>query len=195
MKTLPELTTERLVLRGFRPDDAAAVQRVAGDRDVAATVLNVPHPYEDHMAEAWIASHALAIEQLREYPFAITLRDTGELIGSMGLVDINFRHRRAEVGYLLGKSYWNRGYATEALRAVLRYAFEELDLNRVFAYHFECNPASGRVLQKAGFQREGCLRRHVERWGVFHDLPVFGILRDDFLKHYDSVQQPDSPAE
>jgi RimJ/RimL family protein N-acetyltransferase len=175
----PELRTERLLLRPFTPDDAPTVKRLAGDRAVADTTLNIPHPYEEGMAEEWIATHAEQFEQGQSVTFAIVLRASRELIGAIGL-GINQTHQRAEMGYWIGKPYWNNGYATEAARAVLEYGFEVQKLNRIHASYFARNPASGRVMEKIGMEYEGCFRQHVQRWGVFQDLKVRAILKEEY---------------
>ena len=90
------------------------------------------------------------------------------------------QHARAEMGYWIGKPYWNNGYCTEAAEAVLRYGFTELGLNRIYAHHFGRNPASGRVMEKIGMVYEGCLRQHVQRWGVFEDLKIYAILKSEY---------------
>ena len=121
-RTWPRLTTDRLVLRPFSLEDAKDVQRLAGDRDVAATT-NVPHPYEDGVAEKWIGGHEAAFRQGSRMVLAVTLR-SGELVGAIGL-SLDEKHRRGELGYWIGKAFWNNGYCTEAVRAVVRYGFEE----------------------------------------------------------------------
>ena len=123
MPTQPTLETARLALRPFRTADADEVQRLAGDRAVADTTLNVPHPYEDGMAERWISNHRDWFERGQQAVFAITLRSDGTLIGAIGLL-INGEDQRAELGYWIGKPYWNQGYCTEAARAVLGFGFE-----------------------------------------------------------------------
>jgi len=175
-KTWPRLTTDRLVLRPFCLEDAKDVQRLAGDRDVAATT-NVPHPYEDGVAEKWIGGHEAAFQQGSRMVFAITLR-SGELVGAIGM-SINEKHRRGELGYWIGKAFWNNGYCTEAVRTVVRYGFEEHGLNRIEARHMTKNPASGRVMEKAGMQLEGILRQQVLKWDSFEDLVIYGILAAD----------------
>jgi RimJ/RimL family protein N-acetyltransferase len=131
------------------------------------------------MAADWITTH----EDLRARGvgavFAVVEREGGALVGSIGLT-IESDDARAELGYWLGKPYWGRGYATEAAEALLRYAFEELGLNRVFAMYFSRNPASGRVMQKLGMTYEGRLRAHDRKWGVFEDVEVYGILADEW---------------
>jgi len=173
------LRTERLVLRPFVLTDATTVQRLAGAREIADTTLTIPHPYLAGMAEAWIATHRDAWQQQERGTFAITTENDG-VIGAIGL---HFRpvHRRAELGYWIGRPFWNHGFATEAARAVIRFGFEALELNRIHASHLTRNPASGRVLLKAGMQFEGTLRQHVIRWNRSEDLAEYAILRDSFV--------------
>jgi RimJ/RimL family protein N-acetyltransferase len=179
MTTIPTLTTERLLLRPFSMDDAPAVKDLAGEYEIAATTANIPHPYEDGMAEAWIGTHQEAFEKGEAVSFAIALRSGGQLLGAIGL-GINQANSLAEMGYWIGKPYWNRGYCTEAAGAVLEYAFSELGLNRVQARHMTKNPASGRVMQKIGMQYEGRLRQQIKRWEAFEDAEMYAILREDY---------------
>ena len=181
MKQRATLHTQRLILRPFEIADARDVQRLAGDQAIAATTLNIPHPYEDGMAEQWIATHQPQFEAGELANFAIVLRATRELVGAIGLV-INRRFDRAELGYWIGRPYWNQGFCTEAGRAVLRYGFTELHLNRIHAYHLSRNPASGRVMEKLGMTREGLLRQHAKKWGNYEDLVEYGLLRQDWMR-------------
>ncbi len=174
----PILTTERLVLRPFVLADAPAVQRLAGDREIAANTLLIPHPYPEGAAEEWIKGHD---EQSPNQIFAISLRGVGEAMGAIGL-HVERKHERAEIGYWLGVPYWGHGYTTEAARAVVGYAFAEGGINRVFAYHFSRNPASGRVLLKLGMQPEGTMRQHIVKWGERVDVDFYGIIREDWEK-------------
>lgn len=185
----PVLNTERLVLRPFRREDAEAVARLAGDRDVAFNALHIPHPMDVSIAEAWIESHEEAFQEGLAINFAIVLRDEAELVGAVGLL-VRRDHRRAELGYWIGKPYWGRGYATEAARAVVDYAFRTLGLNRVQADHLARNPGSGRVLQKLGMRHEGTLREYAHHWGRFEDLELYALVREDYLRTV-----PDSDAE
>lgn len=179
MATLPTLDTARLVLRPFALTDAAELQRLAGDRAVADTTLNIPHPYEDGMAEQWIATHAIAWEQGHGITLAVTERGTGALIGAIGL-RIHPEHANGEMGYWIAPSHWGRGLCTEAARAVLGHAFGALGLHRVHAMHFVRNPASGRVMQKLGMRHEGTLREPVRKWGVFESLETYAILASEW---------------
>ena len=177
MKQIPEIETERLSLRPFSIDDAAEVRRLAGDRAIADTTLAIPHPYEEGMAEQWIATHSDEFEKDQGVTWAIARRNDSALVGAISLMGMRKGHQ-AELGYWIGKPYWNCGYCTEAVRAVVRYAFLELGLIRIHACHFSRNPASGRVMLKVGMQHEGCRRQHVVKWGKAEDLELYGILKD-----------------
>lgn len=179
MDRRPTLNTERLVLRPFELSDARDVQRLAGDWSIADTTLNIPHPYEDGMAEEWISTHLPQYEAGKLVSFAIISRETTDLIGAIGLT-ISQRFQRADLGYWVGRYYWNRGYCTEAAYAVLEHAFSVLNLHRVHACHLVRNPASGRIMQKLGMSREGLAREHVRRWEVYEDLVLYGILKSEW---------------
>ncbi len=170
------LTTERLLLRAYTLEDVPALQRLINSREVALNTLRIPFPYPDGEAERWISTHD---ESKGDHVFAVTLRESAELIGTIGL-HVNTDHGHAELGYWIGVPYWGRGYATEAAAAVMRFGFETLPLNRIFAIHFSRNPASGRVLQKIGMRHEGTLRQHLKKWDEYVDLEYYGILRSDF---------------
>lgn len=169
------LTTERLILRPLTADDGPAIERYASAYEVALNTLSIPHPYPPGAAAAWIATHA---STPNINVFAITLRDGGELIGTVG-VHLDPEHDAAEVGYWIGVPFWGKGYVTEAARAAIDWAFASLPVNRIHAMHFTRNPASGRVLQKIGMTREGTLRQRIKKWGEHLDADMYSILRSD----------------
>ena len=179
MTPLPTLTTDRLVLRAFEPADADAVTSLAGAREIAATTIRIPHPYPPGLAAEWIATHRARFAAGHGLPFAVTLSEDGRLVGAIGL-EVDPGHGHAELGYWIGVPFWNRGYATEAARVALEWGFETLALHRVHAHHFASNPASGRVLEKIGMQREGVLRQHVLKWETYEDAVMYGILRAEW---------------
>ncbi len=181
MTKIPTLQTERLLLRPFTLRDAPEVQRLAGDWAIADTTLNVPHPYEDGMAEAWIEGHPKSFAQGINITFAITLASGNALAGAINLHNMA-RFNYAEMGYWIGKPYWKQGYCTEAARALLAFGFNEMGLNRIFARHISRNPASGRVMQKIGMKYEGCLRQHAKKWEKYEDIKVYGMLRSGYEK-------------
>lgn len=173
------LETARLHLRPFVPDDAPRVFTLASAPEVAATSLNIPHPYPEPLAAEWIASHPAEAKR-GMHVFAITERASGLLLGGISL-GITHRHNRAELGYWIGLPYWGQGFATEAVRAVIAWGFDVHKLNRIFAQHFDGNTASGRVMQKAGMRYEGTLRDCIRKDGVYHSTPIYSIVRADLV--------------
>ncbi len=173
------LLTERLLLRPISPADKAAVLRYVGHELIAATTLNIPHPYPPEAFEQFLAATAEARAAGLAHLFVLIRRADDELVGQMGL-HIEPRHRRAELGYWIGVPHWGQGYATEAARRLVDWGFGALGLNRIYATHFAENPASGRVMQKAGMRHEGVLRQHVFRFDRPRDLVCYGILREEW---------------
>lgn len=178
MTTQPTLLTERLSLRPFDVADAPVVQKLAGDRSVARYTLTIPHPYPAGAAEEWIGSHAPAWAEGRAISCAMELRSDHSLVGAIGLT-VDRENRLAELGYWVGAPYRGNGYATEAAKELVRFAFDTLELNRVMARHFGSNDASGRVMQKVGMKLEGTLRQQLCKWGEMEDIVVYGILASD----------------
>ena len=177
-RTQPTLHTQRLILRPFSLADALAVQQLAGDRAVAASTLSIPHPYPDGLAEAWIRTHPEQFANGKAITLAITLIDN-RLCGSIGLELVPEFHL-AELGYWIGVPFWGQGYCTEAAQQLIDYGFQELKLNRIQGTHYTDNPASGRVMEKLGMVYEGCRRQHTCKDGVFKDIKLYGLLRQDW---------------
>jgi ribosomal-protein-alanine N-acetyltransferase len=169
------LRTERLILRPFSLVDAPDVMRLAGDKRVYETTLLIPHPYGEGTAESWISTHQAVFYEEGGAIFAICLTN-GLLIGAVSLNRAG-PFNRAELEYWIGPEYWNCGYCTEAVKAVLNYGFNALGYHKISARHFVENPASGRVMQKAGMAREGVLRDEVVKDGHYVAVELYGILR------------------
>ncbi len=161
-------------LRAWRRGDEPALVRYANNRRVAAHLRDrFPHPYTPADARAWIA-HVEA-EQPR---LSFAVATATEAIGGIGLVVGSDIYRRsAEIGYWLGEPFWGRGIATRAVRQLTETAFAEHDLVRIWAGVFAGNPASARVLEKAGYELEGRLRQAVTKWEVNHDMLLYARLR------------------
>jgi len=171
--------TERLVLRPFTLADGPVVEALAGAREVADTTLAMPHPYPAGGGASWIATHADNWSHNGILALAVCDRRSEELLGAISLHTEDM-HRHGEIGYWIGTKYWGNGYATEAARAMLGYAFTELGLHRVQARHFIRNPASGRVLQKLGMTLEGTHRDAYIRWEQFETVDVYAILESEW---------------
>ena len=173
----PTLTTARLLLRPFEISDASSVQELAGDPLIYQMTLNIPHPYLDGKAEKWIATHASIFYEKKGVVLAITRADDQTLIGAIGM-NATPEHNRAEMGYWIGVPYWGNGYCSEAAIALIDYGFETLDYHKISAHHIVSNPASGRVMEKAGMKFEGECAGHVRKDGEYHSVRLYGLLRD-----------------
>lgn len=173
----PILNTERLVLRGFDTDDAVHVYAYAQSDKVGPMAGFAPHmSLEDsrRMVEAFIA---------KGEAWAIVQKSTGRVIGSISLHPDGRRNLKQarRMGYVLGEDYWGQGYATEACREVLRYAFEELECEVMSADHFPLNQKSRRLIKKLGFTPEGVLR-HARQMpdGTVNDLVCYSLLKSEY---------------
>lgn len=175
MKTL---LTPRLVLRDWTNADLRDLYAYSKDPAVGPNAGWAPHTSR---AASRVVLESLIQEQ---EVWAIQLRNTGRVIGSIGLHNDRLRDEVGAkmLGYVLGKSYWGQGYTTEAARAVLAFAFETANLQLVSVYHFPANAASRRVIEKCGFTCEGILRRSYKRYdGQIFDQVCYSILREEYI--------------
>lgn len=176
----PVLEGTPIRLRPLRPEDVAGIVEIAGAWEIADTTLSVPHPYPPEAAMEWIKKARGQWDEGTGAVFGIETSEERQLVGSIGLRGIDRTHLQTELGFHVGVSWWGRGFATAAIHILLPFAFGPLGLNRVYAHHMVRNPASGRVLEKAGFRREGLLRQRVLKWGVFEDVVVLALLRSEW---------------
>lgn len=164
------------VIRPYRQDDRERIVRHANNRRVARTMRDrFPHPYTDEDANRW-----LSMVEAQSQDMHLAIANPQELVGGIGFTLQEDVHcQSAEIGYWLGESYWRRGIATAAVRTLSRYALIQLDLLCVFAGVFSNNLASMRVLEKAGFRREGVLRKRAVKDGQVLDLAMYSLTHDD----------------
>ena len=164
----PAFATERLILRGPVRGDAPLIAELANDLGVAAMTPQLPHPYRTADAEAYV-DWAAGLDPRTDRVFALEHRQFG-LIGMLGFHEK--APRRPEIGYWLGRPFWGRGYATEAVTAALGWARSDWRRNVVWAGHFSDNAASGQVLCKAGFLYTGDVERRVSTARGGQEVPV-----------------------
>jgi ribosomal-protein-alanine N-acetyltransferase len=137
----------------------------------------IPYPYTVEDAKEYITS-MLSADKDVTYAFAITVDD--KAIGSIGVFRCNNIHfRTAEMGYYIAESYWGKGIGTSAVKQTCRYIFENTDILRIFAEPFACNTASCRILEKAGFQCEGILRKNAIKNEVVLDMKMYAMIKED----------------
>ena len=184
MKTIPftTLESERLILREPGPADVPAIVRHAGDPRVALKTTAMPHPYFQSHAREWLGT--IREEHARGDAFTYAIERKTEP-GMIGVISMTLREDRcsAEIGYWLGVRHWRRGIMTEALRQILRHGFDELGLLYLTANHMAGNPASGRVMEKAGMKFENVVHGGLIRGNTAHDRVNFGLFADEWRDH------------
>lgn len=181
MNNLPELNTDRLILRPPAPKDAPAFKKLAEAVEIAENTF-VPHPYTSEMAKEYIRFTKENWQTGEGANFVIVRQNDNQVLGSISYKDIDHKHHRAEFGYWIGKPFWNNGYATEAIKAIIQYGFEKLDLHRIYATPFGENKASQRVLEKAGMMKEGVMKDHIYHRGEYKDFWVYGLTEEQFYE-------------
>lgn len=175
----PTIETDRLRLRGATMDDAPSVQRFCDDYEVSRNAETIPHPYTLEHAATWVRTVLEEFEQGVAVGMLIETRSDGVVIGDTCLT-LDAEHGRAEVGFVLGRVHWGKGYATEAVRAMIGWGFRALGLRKVCAVAFADNAPSRRVLEKCGMRLEVELRGHTMSEGSPRDDVVYGLLKEEY---------------
>ena len=178
------LATERLSLRPLVPSDAESLHRLVNDWEVVRMLAVVPFPYPRKLADEWIADTARALVEGRDYSLAITGRDGEQemLLGIMGL-RLDAKARIGHLGYWVGRRFWGHGVATEAASRMVRWAFANLELDRIRANVATDNPASAAVLRRIGFRQTGEGMGHSVAHGGERPVWHFEATRDDVFGH------------
>ena len=177
-ETFPTLETERLILRKFVASDSAELKDLASKKEIAEGTF-IPYPYEDGFAEDFIESQFRDFKKGRLINFAVQIRDSGRLCGSIG-ISMDPKLNQGEIGFWIGLPFWGNGYCTEAARAVLDYGFRVQGLDRIHAFHFAGNIASGKVLSKIGMEIEGNIKGEYWHMGKLKDTVHYGISKEKF---------------
>ena len=175
------LETERLIIRQFSEEDAADMfNNWASDEEVTRCLTWPTHGSIDITKKVigmWIEEY----KNLEYYQWAIELKESRSVIGSISLMSIDNHNENCEVGYCIGKAFWNRGIVTEAFSKVIEFAFDELGFQRITARHQADNTASGKVMEKCGLKYEGQLRKILRNSrGILVDCKYYSILKDEY---------------
>ncbi|KAA0549938.1 GNAT family N-acetyltransferase [Bacillus sp. BGMRC 2118] len=177
--TFPVLTTDRLQLRRITLEDKENVFAYFSD-DLVTRYFGIDNFTKMEEAEAIINAFNNGFEQKQAIRWGIALKETDELIGSIGFHNISKNNARVEVGYEITRKEWNKGYATEALKAVINFLFNDACFNRIGATIRPENEASKQLVRKLGFQEEGTLQDYQFTRGNFHDLMMFSLLKKNY---------------
>lgn len=175
------LETDRLVLRKFEVSASKAMfNNWANDEEVTKFLTWQPHKnISDTVAvlSEWVDNY----KNKDFYQWAIVLKDSQELIGSISVVKCRDDLASASVGYCIGRNWWGKGIATEALKTVVDFLFTKVNVNRISADHDICNPNSGKVMKKVGFSYEGTLRAAAkDNTNIPCDICIYSILRREY---------------
>lgn len=174
------IETPRLILRKLRVGDAEDMYEYACDEALTEYLLWSPHESVKYTKS--FLKFLLKKYKSGEYlDWGIELKDEGKLIGTCGFSSLDFDNSKAEIGYVLSRSYQGNGYATEAVRAVLSFSFETLNLNRVEARVMEGNEASCVLLEKLGMKLEGKGVSELFVKGRYRNILHFAILKEEYF--------------
>ncbi|WKA58464.1 GNAT family N-acetyltransferase [Planococcus shenhongbingii] len=177
----PILETSRLQLVQIGQQYAGRFYEIMSREDVTE-YYGMDKLINQQEAEAIIKSFQSAFDSKRGMRWGIVLKENGDFIGTIGLNNLNVQAKKSEIGYELHPDYWRQGFMKEAIKAVLQYAFENLDLVRMGAVTFPDNEASSRLLRKMGFTEEGRLRSYLYQGGQSHDALIFSLLKPEWEK-------------
>lgn len=189
---MPELTTARLRLRRFSPDDAADVFEYASDRDVTRHVFWSPHASIQATME-FLNRHVQLAQGGEISEWAVEHAADKKMIGTCGFTWWRPEHGKAEIAYAISRKYWNQGLMTEAVNACIAWGFEALKLNRIEARCMPDNIGSERVLQKCGMRYEGTLRQTMLVKGRYIDLKMYAILQEQY-DNFNKASKSDQPV-
>jgi ribosomal-protein-alanine N-acetyltransferase len=179
-KNLPYLETERLKFRKLTMRNAGDIFEYASVPEVTLYVSWTPHRTLAD-TKSFLKHVLFQYEKGIPASWGIVLKENDKLIGTGGYLWWSTEHSKAEVGYVISDKYWNKGYMTEALKKILQFGFETMNLERIEARCFIKNTASERVMQKCGMKLEGILRSSLYIKGEFTDFKLYSILKSEFI--------------
>lgn len=175
-----ELETDRLILRQFVLEDADAMFHNWASSDEVTKFLTWPSHESVEVTKYLLNDWIPRYNKSDYYNWGIELKETGEIVGNISVVQINENIKEASLGYCMGENWWGQGIMPEAGKAVINYLFNEIGFNRIEACHDKNNPKSGRVMQKIGMICEGVRRKKgINNQGIVDDV-VYAILREDY---------------
>ncbi|WP_341735731.1 GNAT family protein [Microcoleus sp. CAWBG640] len=180
LSNLPTIETERLLLRKITLNDANDMFEYGSDPLVSQYTMWSTHTsIED--TKSFLRSLTKMYKKRELIDWGIVHKSEQKLIGTCGYVEWSMNHSRAQIGYALSRKYWNQGYMSEAVSAIIDFGFREMSLNKIEARCAQKNIASARVMEKVGMQLEGILRQQLFVKDQYWDLKIYSILRDDFF--------------
>ena len=173
------IKAQRLHLRFIEDSDAEAIQGALKHCQIADSMISIPYPYSIEESIQDIKKYRQEQQDGKACVFVIEGIEDKNFHGLIEIRNIELEHSQAELSFWLATEAWGNGYMTEALQAVVNYCFKTLNLNRLYCYHMLRNHASKKTIEESGFTQEGTLRQRVKKLGVFEDVALWAILRED----------------
>ncbi|MBT1247869.1 GNAT family N-acetyltransferase [Thermosipho sp. 1223] len=166
-------------LRAYKKEDIDIVLEYINDPEVKKYLVpGIPFPFRKEDEEKWYQN--LDPFSTKSYSFDIETLEGKEYIGGCGINDVDWKNSVAVVGIFLGKPHWNKGYGTDAMKVLVRFIFEEMNINKIKLYVYSFNKRAIKSYEKVGFKKEGVLREEIFRNGKYHDVYVMGILKKEW---------------
>ena len=184
---MPTLETERFVLRQISIDDTDDMYEYSKRADVTKFLTWSPHPDKAYTFD-YLSYLQTRYKSGDFFDWAIVDRESNKMIGTCGFTRFDFHNNCGEVGYVINPDYHGKGIATEVSARVIRYGFENLDLNRIECKYMIENEASRRVMEKNGMQFEGVRRKGMLIKGIYRDVGTCAILREEFYEKFEKVE-------
>ncbi|MDP2388502.1 MAG: GNAT family protein [Bacteroidota bacterium] len=179
MKTFPELNTSRLKLRKIQLTDVPSLIKYANNKKISDQIFNIPYPYREEDAIFRINFVLQGFKNEERYVFVITEKGKEELIGEIGL-HLDKTNNSAQFGYWIAEPFWGKGYATEATAAILKFGFETVNLNKIYATHFPENEASGKVMLNNKMIKEAELKEHYKIDDVYKSVIQYRLTKQEY---------------
>jgi len=177
-----KLIGKKVILRELKSFDSTSLFKNIND-PIVVKYIDISYPYSLNKAEQYIKKAKYDIQRRKSYRLGIELPNKKEIIGVVGLVDIDWKNKKAELEYWLGKNYWRQGFGSESIILILGFGFNKLRLNRVFAKVLAANIASIKLLEKLNFIYEGKLRKALLEKKRWKDLFVYSMLKEEFRNY------------
>lgn len=193
MKHFPEIVTERLLLDQIKPTDIPKIVTYAGNIKITENTRTMPHPYFEEDAISWLHMVNQGFKNKDNFIFALRTKSDKAFMGGIGLT-LDLENNRAELGYWTAEPFWNKGYTTEAVKAILTFGFKELNLNKIIAVYLTTNEASGKVMVKNGMVKEAEFKDHDVKKdhtvadGLYVSLVQYRLTKQE----YESLSTPTS---
>ena len=182
-----EIETDRLILREWKKEDKEDLIENINNVNIVKNLMKVPFPYGEKDAYWWInhCAENQKKESRENYEIAIELKSEGKPIGGIGLNGVDEFQNMAELGYWLGEKYWRQGIMSEAIKAMLDFGFNKLNLRRIFMYAYVENDGSNRIADKFGFRLEGTRIKNIrdKATRTIHSDNGYGLLKEEWEKN------------